>query len=193
MHPGREDDHHKADGNEDTARHHNEDFNPHVWVSVSDAIAQVKNIRDGLLAIDGVNAPIYRKNGDAYIAKLETLKAKMHAGLADVSSRNIITFHEAFPYFSREFDLNIVAVIEREPGSEPSAGELAETVRIVKRHKVKALFAELQYPAKAAETIARETGSRLYVLDPAVTGEATRDAYIQIMERNLSVLQKALR
>ncbi len=172
---------------------HDEEYNPHLWVSVSGAIEQVKNIRDGLIAIDSVNASMYRRNGDIYIAKLEKLKAKMHAGLAEISSRNIIVFHEAFPYFAREFNLNIVAVIEREPGSEPSAGELSETIKIVKSQKVKALFAEPQYPAKAAETIARETGTNLYVLDPAVTGEQTRNAYIQIMERNLSVLQKALR
>jgi zinc transport system substrate-binding protein len=186
-------DQHEEHGNDDIEHHLDEEFNPHVWVSVSAAIAQVKNIRDGLIALDSAHASIYRKNGDAYIARLERLKAKMHAGLANISSRNIITFHEAFPYFAREFSLNIVAVIEREPGTEPSAGELAETIKIVKSHKVKALFAEPQYPAKAAETIVRETGSKLYVLDPAVTGKATRDAYIQIMERNLSVLQKALR
>ena len=188
--------HHHEDADhhhEDIEHHHEGEFNPHVWVSVSGAIDQVKNIRDRLIALDSINKPIYRKNSDAYITKLEALKAKMHAGLADISSRNIITFHEAFLYFAREFNLNIVAVIQREPGSEPSTGELAETIKIVKKHKVKVLFAEPQYPAKAAETIARETGSKFYVLDPAVTGEMTSDAYIQIMERNLSVLQKALR
>lgn len=167
--------------------------NPHVWVSVSAAIVQVKNIADGLSAIDSVNATKYKANADAYIVKLDALRKKMHDGLANISSRDIITFHEAFPYFAKEFNLNIVAVIEREPGSEPSAGELAETIKIVKSNKVKALFAEPQYPAKAAQTIARETGTKLYVLDPVVTGTATPDAYISIMESNLAVLQKALK
>lgn len=177
---------HKHNGQE-------EEFNPHVWVSISCAIDQVKNIRDELMKLDSANADAYRNNADTYITKLEVLKSKMHAGLSEISSRNIITFHEAFPYFAREFNLNIVAVIEREPGSEPSAGELAQTVAIVKGHKVKALFAEPQYSAKAAQTIARETGSTLYTLDPAVTGEMTRDSYLQIMNRNLGVLQKALK
>ncbi len=172
---------------------HEEESNPHVWVSISCAIDQVKNIRDELIKLDSVNADAYKNNAEAYITKLEVLKSKMHAGLSGISSRNIITFHEAFPYFAREFNLNIVAVIEREPGSEPSAGELAQTVAIVKKHKVKALFAEPQYSAKAAQTIARETGSTLYTLDPAVTGEMTRDSYLQIMGRNLEVLQKALK
>ncbi|MFA6940885.1 MAG: zinc ABC transporter substrate-binding protein, partial [Clostridiaceae bacterium] len=59
--------------------------------------------------------------------------------------------------------------------------------------KVKALFAEPQYSAKAAETIANETGSKVYTLDPAVTGPMEADAYINIMDSNLKVLEEALK
>ena len=83
-------------------------------------------------------------------------------------------------------------MIEREPGSEPSAKELASTIEIVKKAKVKALFAEPQYPAKAADVIAGETGAKLYTLDPAVTGPMQAEAYIDIMEKNLTELRKAL-
>ena len=58
---------------------------------------------------------------------------------------------------------------------------------------VKALFAEPQYPAKAAETIAKETGAKVYTLDPVVTGPMDADAYINIMESNLKTLQEALK
>lgn len=167
--------------------------NPHVWVSVSLAIIQVQNIRDALSAKDPEHAGLYKANAERYIQKLERLKKEMHQGLSDISSRDIITFHEAFPYFAKEFGLNIAAVIEREPGAEPSSKELAETIVTVKAKKVKALFAEPQYPAKAAETIARETGASVYTLDPAVSGPDSADAYIQIMENNLAILEKALK
>ena len=168
--------------------------NPHVWVSITAAIQQVKNIGNQLAKIDPANGDQYRKNAAAYIKKLETLKVKMHKSLDGIHNRNIITFHEAFPYFAKEFNLKIVAVIEREPGSEPSAQEIAETIKIVKKAKVKGMFAEPQYPAKAAETIARETGIKVYTLDPAVTGEANGDlnAYLKVMEKNLKTLQEAL-
>jgi zinc transport system substrate-binding protein len=168
--------------------------NPHVWVSVTNAIQQVKNIGDQLAQIDSANGDAYRKNAAAYIKKLEDLKEKMHQVLDGIPNRNIITFHEAFPYFAKEFNLKIVAVIEREPGSEPSAKDIAETIKNIKKAKVKALFAEPQYPAKAAETIARETGIKIYTLDPAVTGEANGDdnAYLKLMEQNLKSLQEAL-
>ena len=166
--------------------------NPHIWVSVSLHVRQVENIVDQLASADPNHADQYKKNGAEYVARLDQLRQKMHAGLKDIESRDIITFHEAFPYFAKEFDLNIAAVIEREPGSEPSAKELAETIEIVKEAKVTALFAEPQYPAKAAEAIARESGAKIYTLDPAVTGPMKTDAYIEIMEKNLAELQKAL-
>ena len=166
--------------------------NPHIWVSVSLHMRQVENIAAQLAQADPAHAEQYQKNGAEYVARLDQLRKMMHVGLKDIQTRDIITFHEAFPYFAKEFNLNIAAVIEREPGSEPSAKELAETIEIVKQAKVKALFAEPQYPAKAAEAIARESGAKLYSLDPAVTGPMKAEAYVEIMEKNLAELRKAL-
>lgn len=166
--------------------------NPHLWVSISNAILQVKNIGAQLSEMFPENAAGFTANTDAYAAKLEALKDRMHQELDGLPSRNIVTFHEAFPYFAKEFNLNIVGVIEREPGSEPSAKDLSDTIDTIQELKVKALFAEPQYPATAAETISKETGSKVYILDPAVTGPMEPDAYLDIMESNLNVLKEAL-
>jgi zinc transport system substrate-binding protein len=170
--------------------------NPHVWVSVSGAIRQVKNIADGLAAADPARAGLYQKNAAAYSAKLEALRDEMHAALDGLKNRDIITFHEAFPYFAAEFHLNIAGVIEREPGSGPNAKELAETIEIIKKRKARAILAEPQYPARIAGVIERETGVPVGILDPAVTGPqdpaAARDSYLVAMRKNLGVLRKAL-
>lgn len=170
-----------------------EEENPHVWVSVGGAMRQVETIAAGLAAADPAHAPQYQANAKAYLAKLDALRRKMHAELDALPRRDIVTMHEAFPYFAAEFKLRILAVVEREPGSEPSSRDLAEAATLVKKAGVKALFAEPQYPAKAAETLARETGATVYTLDPAVTGPATPDAYLDIMEQNLAVLKQALK
>lgn len=170
----------------------NEGDNPHIWVSISNAIIQVQNIAEQLAALDPDHAAQYKSNSEAYVAQLKEQKDKMHKVLDGVPNRNIITFHEAFPYFAREFDLNIAGVVEREPGSEPSAKEMDETVKKIKSLKVKAIFVEPQYPAKAAETIARETGCKVYTLDPVVTGPLEDTAYIDIMDKNLKTLEDAL-
>lgn len=166
--------------------------NPHVWVSISNAVIQVDNIGKQLAALDPDNSVKYKANTQKYIGRLEAERDKMHKALDGIKNRDIITFHEAFPYFAKEFNLNIAGVIEREPGSEPGAKELDTTINIIERLKVKALFAEPQYPAAVAETIARETGAKVYFLDPAVTGPMDADAYINIMDKNLKVLQEAL-
>ncbi|MCR6544082.1 metal ABC transporter substrate-binding protein [Dehalobacterium formicoaceticum] len=166
--------------------------NPHLWVSISGAISQTKNIGQQLAESDPDRAALYLANTETYIEKLEQLRTKMHQTIDPLDNRDIVTFHEAFPYFAREFDLNIQAVIQREPGSEPSPGELTDTIQVVKASGAKVLFAEPQYGDTAAETIARETGAQLYYLDPAVTGPADKDAYLQIMEDNLQVLGEAL-
>lgn len=167
--------------------------NPHVFVGIGNAITQVKNLSQFLSRVDPGNAPLYEKNSREYIARLEALRREMHDVLDAYRGTPIVTFHEAFPYFAEEFGLKIVGVIEREPGSAPSARELADTIGIIKKLRVKALFSEPQYPAAAAETIARETGVPLYLLDPAVTGPATPNAYIDIMRKNLTTLKDALK
>lgn len=184
---------HEHGKGEDHAKEHGHGpGNPHVWVSVSGAIAQARSIATQLAALDTAHASLYQANAARYVASLDSLKHRMHAALDSLPSREIITFHEAFPYFAREFKLDIVAVIEREPGSEPSAAELAATVATVRKHKVKALFAEPQYPAKAAQAVARETGIPVRTLDPAVSGSEDPRSYIAAMDANLAVLREAL-
>lgn len=175
--------------------HDDEGDNPHVWLSVTNEIAQVRNIADQLKEADPAHAEKYEKNAAAYIEKLTALKTEMHAALDNVPHKDIVTFHEAFPYFAKEFHLNIIGVVEREPGTEPTPTELQETIEQVNALPTKVLFTEPQYSPAAAETIARETGAKIYTLDPVVTGEATpaaKDAYIDTMKKNMKVLQEAL-
>lgn len=176
--------------------HDEEGDNPHVWLSVTDAITQVRNIADQLKEADPVHAAQYEKNAAAYIEKLTSLKSEMHAALDNVPHKDIVTFHEAFPYFAQEFNLNIIGVVEREPGTEPTPTELQETIEQVNALPSKVLFTEPQYSPAAAETIARETGAKIYTLDPVVTGEATpaaKNAYIDTMKKNMKTLQEALK
>ena len=114
------DDHTEDHDHED----HDHDVNPHVWVSISKNIEEVSNIAEELSSLDPNHANEYQDNANEYIAKLENLKTEMHSTLDNIAHKDIITFHEAFPYFAEEFGLNIVGVIEIEPDSEPSAKEV---------------------------------------------------------------------
>ena len=173
------------------------DGNPHVWVSFEGARRQAANIAEVLAAVSPDRAEAFRANARAYAGKLSALEKTMRDALAPYAGTPIVTFHEAFPYFARDFRLEIAGVIESEPGTEPSARELADTIKLVRARGVKALFGEPQFSDRSAQVIARETGTRVYQLDPVVTGpsapDEARDAYLRAMKSNLAVLQEALR
>lgn len=184
-----EDHHHDGGEGHD---HDQEDYNPHLWVSITNCMEQVRNLSEGIIALDPEHEAEYRENTETYLEKLSALRDKMHSALDHVKNKDIITFHEAFPYFAEEFGLHIAAVINREPDSQPSAKELADTIRLVRETGVKALFVEPLYPETSADIIAAETGAQVYVLDPAVSGEWDKNAYLTAMESNLQVLAQAL-
>ena len=172
--------------------HEGELLNAHVWLDPELAIVQVGNIAEGLAAADPAHAQAYRDNAAAYIQKLTALDVELTEQLAPLAGANIITFHEAFAYFARAFGLNVAGVIESEPGEDPGTREIAEMCDLVRSLGVPALFVEPQYPQRAAETIARETGAALYTLDPAVTGDGEMDSYERAMRENARVLTGAL-
>ncbi|MCH5291464.1 MAG: zinc ABC transporter substrate-binding protein [Treponema sp.] len=172
------------------------DNNPHVWVSPRGASYQTSRIAEGLSRLDSTHSDLYAQNSELYLRQLSALSDSMHSALDRYAGASIITFHEAFTYFASEFGLNIVAVIEREAGTEPSAKDLASLVALIRRsqsmHSMVALFAEPDYASSAARVIASETGLSVGELDPAVTGPLEPGAYLAAMERNTAVLEQFL-
>lgn len=171
---------------------HEHEYNPHIWMSIDNYIKQTENIAEGLIESDPGNEEKYKQNCEEYISKLKNLKNDITLKLKDVRGNSIITFHEAFPYFANEFGLNIPDVINHDPESEPSAKQISRTINIMKENNINSLFIEPQYKSTAAETISKETGAKIYTLDPAVTGENSKDAYIEIMTKNAETLKEAL-
>jgi zinc transport system substrate-binding protein len=166
--------------------------NPHAWLSVPNYIQMVKVTAEQLAVLDPAHKAEYLAKAQVYQNALTLLQNKIQKELLTIKGKYIITFHEAFPYFAKDFGLNIAAVIEREPGSEPSARELVTVIKMIRQKNAEAIFAEPQYPARSAQLIARETGLTVSVLDPIVTGPLEKNAYQVIMERNLAALKEAL-
>lgn len=173
------------------------DNNAHVWISFEGARQQVKNIADALARLKPEQADAFHANAEKYQQQLTALEKKLQSALAPYAGSPIVTFHEAFPYFARDFHLRLVGVIEHKPGTEPSARELADMVQVVRQQHVKALFTEPQFSDKSARVIAAETGAKIFELDPVVSGptepKLAREAWLTAMEKNLTVLQEALK
>lgn len=182
---------HEHEGHEESDEHDHE-FNSHIFASVTNYIKQVKNITDGLVKLDEKNKDKYIKNSNEYIKKLEDLRENIKSKLGKLENKNIITYHNSFDYFAREFGLNVVDVIENEHGESPSSSKLASLIEEIKKEKIKAIFIEPDSNTKIVDSISKETGVKVYTLNPVTSGSENPDEYINIMRQNLNVLKEAL-
>ncbi|MBI5343330.1 MAG: zinc ABC transporter substrate-binding protein [Deltaproteobacteria bacterium] len=167
-------------------------INPHTWVSPRNAIRQVRNIEKALSAASPANAGAFRRNADAYAARLAILAGELEAASGRFRNRNIVTFHNVFDYLARDLRLSIVGEIEETPGQEPSAGEVRKLIRAIREKKAAAIFWEPQYPKRLADVIASESGVPSRALDPVSTGPVDPSTYETVMRRNLRTLVEAL-
>src|SRR6516162_7291971 len=165
--------------------------NPHIWLSPRNAIQQVKNICEGLAARDPQNAPVYRNNADAYIHRLATLDADILAATSSLPNRMLITFHDTFPYFARDYGFTVAATFEQFPGKEPSPKAIKQLRETIASAHVVALFSEPQYSARAMQVFAREFKIPVVQLDPMETGDGGKDFYERVMRKNLETLAAA--
>ena len=168
------------------------EINPHTWVSPRNAILQVRAIEKALSAASPGNEPVFRRNADAYVRRLEILAGEFDEAATHFRNRNIVTFHNVFDYLARDLGLTVVGWIEETPGQEPSAGEMRDLIRTIRERKAAAVFAEPQYPGKLAAMVAGEAGVPVLILDPVSTGSTMPSTYEDIMRRNLRTLAEAL-
>ncbi len=175
-----------------THSHDDEEYNAHIWLAPENAIQMVNNLREGLSALLPEAAEQISANADAYIARLTALDAELKEAIEALPRKQIVTFHEAFPYFARAYGLEVVAVVALEPDEPISPRMLRQVIEKVKEAGNPPLFSEPQYENTALRTVALETGAPIYELDPLVTGDGSPTAYEDVMRRNLAVLQEAL-
>lgn len=183
----------------DTDEHDDHDhehlYNAHIWLDAGNAIIMVNNLAAGLSSALPAHADAIEANRAAYTARLSALDEELTAALADIPNKDIITFHEAFPYFAQAYGLHVAAVINRDPDDALSPRTLAELVKTVRSLGNPPLFIEPQYEDVAAQTISRETGAPIHTLDPIATGpeaNAPLTLYEDAMRANLQVLLDAL-
>jgi ABC-type Zn uptake system ZnuABC Zn-binding protein ZnuA len=137
--------------------------NPHFWMSAADGAKYVEKIRDGLIQVDPAGKDTYSKNADTYTKQLLDLNAelKQQADALPAAERKMVTNHDAFPYFAKEYGFTIVGNILGNPEAELSAGDLAKLATAIKEQKVKAIFSESQFNPKVAKTLADEAGVQI--------------------------------
>jgi manganese/iron transport system substrate-binding protein len=169
--------------------------NPHLWMNVAYGSLYAERIAAELTKVDPDGAAAYRSGLAAYQARLADLDAYARERLGAIprSSRTVVSFHDAFPYFAAAYGLTIDGTIVDAPGQEPSAGAIASLVQAIRDHGVRAIFAEAQFNPDLAHTIATETGATVVSsLYTDSVGDAPQDTYESMMRWNIDQVAAAL-
>jgi zinc transport system substrate-binding protein len=157
---GEEHEHHE----EDSGHHEHHGRDPHVWLSPRSVKIQAENIYQGLIAVDPEHKDSYLANKEVFLSELDSLDAEIQDTLATLKTRRFMIFHPAWSYFARDYDLEQIPVeIE---GKEPSAKEMTELMHLAQEEHVAVIFVQPQTSRRSAETIAKQIGARLEILDP---------------------------
>lgn len=178
---------------EDHADEEHAEGDPHLWLSVPNAIHYVENIRDALVAADAERAAGYEERAEAFIAELTELDDEIRASLASIPEerRTIIAFHDAYQYLAHEYGLEVVAsVAPTNPNQETNAQAISEIVEEVRSRGVPAVYKEPEFSAQSLELIAQETGARVLELRNTPTDDVP--TYAEMMRANAAALVDGL-
>jgi zinc/manganese transport system substrate-binding protein len=161
--------------------------NPHIWLDPVLAKQQIINIRDGLIKADPVNKSTYQTNAAAYIQELEKLDNEFQQTLKQTPNCTFITFHDAFPYLAKRYNLKQVAVVAL-PEDQLSPADVQKAVNAVKKYQVKALFSEPGVDNKLLSSLSEDLKLNLQTLDSLEAGQTEPKYYFQVMKTNLQTL-----
>lgn len=184
--------HHDDDGHD----HHHGTVDPHIWLNPMNVAKEVDAVVAAFSEADPANKDYYEANGKAYKEKLTALDSQYRAFAATIPNKELVVTHEAFGYLANRYGFTQLGIMGVAPDAEPTPERMASIISFVKAHKVKAIFSEELVNPKLAEAIAKETGAKVYMLNPVegLTEEQMKAGatYLSIMEDNLKVLKTAL-
>lgn len=178
--------------------HHDEGrIDPHLWLDFANARVMVENIAAALEATDPANRDFYRANAAAYEAKLTALDERYRSTLASCAKRTFLHGgHFAFGYLANRYGLQYQSAYAASADAEPTPARLAALVKKIRQEGLTVIYTEELLDPRTAETVARETGATVLMLNGAHTiarDDLARGAtFLSLMERNLDNLRVGL-
>ncbi len=170
---------------------------PHAWQSLRNAAIYADNIAAALAKADPGNADVFYRNREAYAAEIEALESEIRQMVAALpaASRTVVTSHDAFQYFGREYGLEFVAPQGLSTESEASAQDVVRLIRQIRDDGIRADFLENVGDPRLLKRIADETGAVIggTLYSGALSGpDGPAPTYLDMMRHNATTLAQAL-
>ena len=180
-----------------------DEFDPHIWFDVRLWMQTVEQVRDTLASVDPSHAADYQTNATAYLADLEALDAYVREQAATVpeQQRVLVTAHDAFNYFGRAYDFEVLGLQGISTASEAGTADVQGLAEFIAGRRIPAIFVESSVPVGNIEAVQAavrnrgfdvQIGGRLFsdAMGDADTPEGT---YIGMVRYNINTIVAALR
>jgi ABC-type Zn uptake system ZnuABC Zn-binding protein ZnuA len=174
------------------------DPNPHLWTNPPYAKRYAEIVEEKLSELDPDQTDLYQQNYEVFAERIDELDAAVREATETVppEDRKLLTYHDSFPYFAREYGWEVIGAIQPSDFAEPTAQDVASLIDQVRKEQVPAIFGSEVFPSPVLEQIAAETGAD-YVSDlrdddlPGENGDRDH-SYIGLMVFDLRTIVSAL-
>lgn len=136
--------------------------NPHAWMSPSNALAYVENIRKALVKYDPANADTYNRNAEAYSKQIKALDEPLRKRLSAIpeAQRVLVSSEGAFSYLARDYNMREAYLWPINAEEQGTPQQVRKTIDLMRKSKLPVIFSESTISDRAARQVARETGAR---------------------------------
>ncbi|MEX4100936.1 metal ABC transporter substrate-binding protein [Haemophilus influenzae] len=169
--------------------------NPHAWMSPSNALIYIENIKNALVKYDPQNAAVYEKNAADYAQKIKQLDEPLRAKLAQIpeEQRWLVTSEGAFSYLAKDYNLKEGYLWPINAEQQGSPQQVRKVIDLVRKNNIPVVFSESTISAKPAQQVAKESGAKyggvLYV-DSLSAKEGPVPTYIDLFNVTVSTIVK---
>ena len=171
---------HKEDKHDDHQGHAHGEHDPHIWLDPMNAKVILSEMAEHLIENDQKNEAKYKENLKKAHKDLDKLTKKVKSEL----NKNFksIVFHDAYQYFEKRFDINILGAFTVNPDVMPGAEQLAEIREVIEHDKVSCIFSEPQFNPDIIKAVAKDTNVATGVIDPlGATLDPGKDLYFDLI------------
>ncbi len=181
---GKKDDDHDEHGHDDHDVHAHGEFDPHIWLDPINAKVILNEMVEHLIENDPKNEAKYKSNLAKALKEIDKLIIDVMTDLS--SSVSSIVFHDAYQYFEKRFNVNILGAFTVNTDVMPGAEQLAEIREIIEHDKVACVFSEPQFNPDIIKAVAKDMNIKTGVIDPlGATLDPGKDLYLNLI-RNMS-------
>jgi len=181
---GKKDDDHDEHGHDDHDVHAHGEFDPHIWLDPINAKVILNEMVEHLIENDPKNEAKYKSNLAKALKEIDKLIIDVMTDLS--SSVSSIVFHDAYQYFEKRFNVNILGAFTVNTDVMPGAEQLAEIREIIEHDKVACVFSEPQFNPDIIKAVAKDMNIKTGVIDPlGATLDPGKDLYFNLI-RNMS-------